>query len=33
MGIDSPVWLVQNPAREIYIISDLVFRATYRLDQ
>jgi hypothetical protein len=26
-------WLVQNPGGEIYIISDLVFRATYRLDQ
>ena len=26
-------WLVQNSGGEIYIISDLVFRSTYRLDQ
>jgi hypothetical protein len=26
-------WLVQNPGGEVYVVSDLVFRATYQLDQ
>jgi len=31
-AIDGPTnWLVQNPGGEIYAISDVIFRSTYRL--